>query len=1111
MVKTLMSRSKTPMNLLEVYRDFGGDSEAEPRARQLLEQQHWYASIAEFDPKTGDALPLSFTTVMHRLTNKAETTSIRDRLSRIVDHSRASIERIFGSLSENPRREPAILPIRDVKELNAASFMALSRRPGRNVREKLADKPYMQAVRRYQSVNLPQNRLVKEFVTQLAGLLELRKKYLGDEDELLGTIYHWLRTDKAEAISRWENLPPNNTLLSHRDYRRVWDAWRWLQELDEAIDTDSQQLEARAATVDEWNGYGLAYASGKTLFGEMPVLFDYEKFAIRPWRPPIRQLTPSVDRTVHTKEDATAPACVDLTYLRPRYAAHGWPGNDSLREAFAWQRWTNDHESVDLELFAADFAVLHPDSKLVSSADLFFAVDADESRLDWAAQAFARRLSKTFTNSVLIWLVPDFLNDFQVRVVRRNINTRFSEAEPLPRSVAAVFEQIDYSTIRNDGFQVLVVDAAGGTSYATKLIARHDPGLQERVPETRGFYWERSPHVMLEHPEAAGNPLTELPYMDSDDHWHDAVAVQRLQPVDQTSLCDHPQIGEFHLCITVSESPVSGGLRLHDLQQRAGDIPLWRDNIPELSVGIYKNRRYQRVYLVHRETPPIRPLRGVPVRIPVSESFDLPAGRAFYKFPLFQGQDPDDLGYEARLESPSFPLSADTTCRLVLTYTYGADDPYRLVFAPLDRSFTPAEVKWKRKTEITDAPAPKYPRPATWRELQAHHNADNDRSDNFPIRVAEKTEELLGKLQELEEIFHGTFKSGWKTDRYGQHFVFAESDYGDIFIHENAFTGGTSYSTIYRGEDVYFVVEQRKGESKVQYAAQSVAALKAAISKDKNKENYISVFIRKCVYAPYIRTWSDGRSLEDAECPEWFRQRMNNLLPELVEALRSANTPIAVQEELRALLSCIHKDIPESVSKELVAYARSNSKEEKSLRFALGDLSEPWQRDIFRGLLSRIDRQTLRILAQAIWHNEGFVRAFGAAELNKMIRRTLKQIKYFNDNPSRKRYDVTSFTRYFELLLALLRSRDSENQELRMLLQPSQAITKEFAEQVELATDFFAQPSVQLKSRVQVADLPEKPEGDDTPDLLYALRLYLTGEDGANAIRVTGVNEDEGD
>jgi hypothetical protein len=1097
------------MNLREVYRAFGEDSEAGALARQLLGQQHWYASIAEFDPKTGNALPLGFDTVLHRQANRVETTNIRDRLWRIVDHGRASIERIFGSLSENPRREQAILPIRDVKELNATSFIALSRRPGRNVREKLAGKPYMQAVRRYQSVDLPQNRLVKEFVTQLADLLEFRKKHLGHEDELLGTIYHWLRTDEAQAISPWDNLPPNNTLLSQRDYRRAWDAWRWLQVLDDAIDSDFQQLEARVATVEKWNGYGDQYSNGKTLFGDMPVLFDYDKFTITPWREPILKPAQSVDRTVRSQAAVITPACVDLTYLRPRYAAHGSREGASLPEAFLWQRWKNDHEdgreSVDLELFDADFALLHLDSTSVSSADLFFARDTDESLLDWAAHAFARKLSKTFTNPVLVWLVPDFLNDFQLQVARRNINTRFPEAEPLPRSVAAVFEQIDYSKIRNAGFQALVVDAAGGTTYATKLIACHDPDLQERAPETRGFYWERLPPVTIEHNEAARNPLTEISYIDADGRWNDAAPVQKLQPVDQKSLRNHPQIGEFHLCITLSESPVSGGIRLHDLQRRAGDIPLWRDHIPELSIKVIKNGRYQPFYLVDRGRAPIRPLRGVPVEIPVSDHFTLPAGRAFYQFPLFQGQDPDDLGYVARLESPSFPLPADATCRLVMTYTYGADDPYRLVFEPLYNSFKPVQVKWQPKTAevVTDAPAPVYPLPATWRELQEHWNAEKGRIDNFPKWAAEKTEELLNRLRALDEISRGTIRTDWKK-REGPHFVFAERDYEeDIYINENFLAGGASYGTVSKGDEVYFVVEKRGGRSFANHVAKSAAAVKAAASKE------VSVFIRKSLYVPYLITWSDGRSLEDPECPERFRRRMNDLLPELSTALQPENTPPALQNELRFLFSCIHKDMPESISVQLAAGGGTGWRDESSLGFALGDLSQPWQQDLLRWLLLRVNNpQTLRVFARAIWRNEGFVRAFGAADLAKVTRRTLTEIKNADGKRSLRKHEVAFFTRYCELLLGLLRSRDSEDPEVRMLLQPHQALTKELAEQVERATAFVAQASVRLESRVQVANLPEKPEGEDTPDLLYALRLYLTGDVGANAIRVTGVNDE---
>jgi hypothetical protein len=1105
------------MNLREVYRAVGEDSEAGAIARRLLDQQHWYASIAEFDPKTGAALPLGFDTVLHRHTNRAQTTSIRDRLWRIVDHGRASIERIFGSLSENPRREQSILPIRDVKELNAASFIALSRRPGRNVREKLAGKPYMQAVRRYQSVDLPQNRLVKEFVTQLADLLELRKKHLGHEDELLGTIYHWLRTDEAQAISRWDNLPPNNTLLSHRDYRRVWDAWRWLQALDDEIDSDLRQQDARAATVEKWNGYGEEYSSGQMLFGDMPVLFDYDKFTITPWREPVLRAAPSVDRTVRSKAAVITPACVDLTYLRPRYAAHGSPERASLPEAFLWQRWKSNHEdgreSVDLELFDADFALLHPDSTSVSCADLFFAKDADESLLDWAAHAFARRLSKTFTNPVLVWLVPDFLNDFKLQVARRNINTRFPEAEPLPRSVAAVFEQIDYSRIRNAGFRVLVVDAAGGTTYATKLIARHDPDLQERVPETRGFYWERLPPVTIESHEAARNPLTEIPYIDGDGRWNDAAPAQELPPVDQKALRNDPQIGEFHLCITLSGSPVSGGLRLHDLQRRAGEIPLWRDHIPELSIKAIKSGRYQPFYLVDRGTT-IRPLRGVPVEIPVSDHFTLPAERAFYQFPLFQGQDPNDLGYVARLESPSFPLPTDVDCRLVMTYTYGVDDPYRLIFESLDNSFKPVQVKWRPKTEevVTDAPAPAYPRPATWREIQEHWNAEKGRAANFPKWATEKTEELLSKLRALDEVSCGTITIDWKRGGGGR-FTFAERDYEeDIYINENVLAGGASYRTICEGDEVYFVAEERGGRPYANHVARSPAAVRAAAAKD------VSVFIRRSLYVPYIRTWWDGRSLEDPECPEWFRRRMHDLLPRLSTEIQSEYTPQEVQNELMVLFSCIHKDMPGSVSTQLATDARSQSKGEKSLGlalekslgFALGDLSQPWQRDILTGLLSRINNpQTLRVFARAIWREEGFVRAFGAADLAKITRRTLTEIKNVNGKRSLRRHEVAFFTRYCELLLGLLRSRDSEDPEVRMLLQPHQAFTKELAGQVEQATAFIAQASVQLESRVQVANLPEKPEGEDTPDLLYALRLYLTGDTGANAIRVTGVNDDD--
>ena len=78
-----------------------------------------------------------------------------------------------------------------------------------------------------------------------------------------------------------------------------------------------------------------------------------------------------------------------------------------------------------------------------------------------------------------------------------------------------------------------------------------------------------------------------------------------------------------------------------------------------------------------------------------------------------------------------------------------------------------------------------------------------------------------------------------------------------------------------------------------------------------------------------------------------------------------------------------------------------------------------------------------------------------------------------------------------------------------MLLQPHQDLTRALADDVERLVEVIATSKTSLHSRVQLSDLPAQPDGDRTPDLLYALRLYLTGDVGANAIRVTGIVDSE--
>ncbi|HDR8938665.1 hypothetical protein PPN31119_01982 [Pandoraea pnomenusa] len=1017
------------ITLQKVYIDYHAK---EKYARTLLGQLDWFCRIADFDPKTGLALPQALTGFLAKVTQPANDLLVLDRLWRITEHSRASVERLFRSLNESPRREQALLAVHSVRELDANSFIKLSNRPGRTIREKLAGKPYMQAVRRFQSIDLPENRLLKAFVRHLAELLELRRDYLGHEDELLQTIQSWLRSDEAQVIGKWDNLPPNNTLLAHRDYRHVWDAWRWLQTIDEDISSDLSQLDAREKTMRLWQQCAQMWSEGKHLFVEMPLLFDYEKFEILPWtsKPPLfKEVKQKIHRHVH-QSTSTEPICIDLTVLHPRYASGDRKGAQSLADAFLWQRWQREDEAVGIELFGADAVWVHPDATTISATDLFFAKDNTTELFDHAARVFTIRLSEAFKNDTFIWLAPDFLNDFELEVIRRNLNARFLDAEPLPRSVAAVFAQADPAKITGEGYSIVVVDSIGGKTTATKVVAKFDKDLAKRLPITKGFYWERCPPVVIpggetEMPTGCGYDIATL---DAKEQWRDATRPTRPPFIEAVYLKRVPDIGNFAFCINLTESPVMGGIHLHALQQQVADIPLWRDQIPELSIKVMKDGRQQRFQLVSRGTT-VKPTRSKPVSIPVEEAFTLPDGRLHYSFPLYIGDDANDLGFSARLDSPAFPLKNKAECELNLTFEYGADDPYKLVFTPRDDSFPPVRATWRRTEEIliTDAPAPEYPHPMSWAELRS-----------FPDTKNGGTMDLIGKLSATSANFARWLE--WN---------------------------------------------------------------------DEKAWNNITKSIKGWCRFLVIQIWRDGRSAKE-----------DSMLSETVQEFRHSLARVLAAEEkttsdIRFLECCMHKDAPsDCVDWIFEQISNGNIREKRAAGFSLGDVSEHWQKDLFSRLVANPTNDALRVFSYAIWREQEFVEKFSLVDLRTIMNALTIMLGNIKQCPPRKdewtsRNWIRATTEPLELLLGLLRTRASSTPEIKMLLQPHQKITKELAKQVERVTELVAQSNISLPSRVQINI--EKPEGDRTPDLLYALRLYLTGDDGANAIHVSSVSDSDHD
>jgi len=1106
------------MTLIELYRLYRDRDEI---ACQLLEQTHWFTINAEFGPNTGEALPQALSTFLAKVANEKSDGRLQDRLYRIIEHSRLAVERLLGMLNESPHREHALLPVRAVRELDAASFIKLSMRPGRNIREKLAGKPYLYAVRRFQSVDLSENRLLKAYVSLIAEFLESRREFLDEpEDELLPRIRSWLLSDKAKSIGDWENVPPNNTLLSHRDYRRVWDSWRRLQTLDEDILRDFSRMQARQATMHRWRKYARMHYEGMYCFAEMPVLFDYEDFTIRTWtsEPLFQKVGRKIDRSSN-KIVISQPACVDLTEIHPRFSVTT-NRVQQLVENYIWQQWRNATETVDITLFDSDAAYLHSDATTITFPALFFAEGKTAGLSDRAARAFAARLRKTFRNDTLIWLVPDALNDFELEIIRRNMNARFPDAEPLPRSVAALFEKIDYSKVKNDGFPVVVVDTLGGETCITKLVARFDPELEKRLPETRGCYWERYPSVII---DAAGEAADkELSYniiaVDKDGQWHDSTRPKIPPPVDPEKLKADPRIGQFAFIINISSSPVAGGIRLHALQQQARDIPLWCDQIPELSIKVMKDGRYQRFYLVSRGTT-IKPIRGLPVRIPITERFTLPAGKRFYQFPLYQGDNAAELGFSARLDSPAFPLKSDTVCELILAFQYGADEPYTLTFVPIDKSFPPVRATWQRTVEeiVTDAPAPAYPTPMSWDDLRRMPKPNSQETSDLLKWVVSAIDRLKSDVDSLfRRRTIGRLITEWLVDRNGNHYAFAECAEVDenVFIHEKHFLKGIEFSSFQKGDEVSLKLEQKGDKYKG-----VIIGPPGWNEEEKNEIGEVIERIHKGLYFPIIQVWRDGRSISDGQCPKTFATAAKEKIAYLADLARMSELPQSLKNEVLFLLACLHKDTTDECVRWLKGQVDiEDIRNARTVGFALGDVSQDWQQCIFRRIASNPGEYVIRVFAYAIWRSQHFVDRFTLGELKELLNSLLRQLE---DIPSPRRnkdgandeWALRKWARAtaepLELLLGLLRTRASTNPNIKMLLQPHQRITKQFAEQIDRIEDLLAEANVTLFSRVSLS-IP-KPEGVSSPDLLYALRLYLTGDDGSHAIRITNITDTDND
>jgi len=1217
---------------------------AEKKAQQyefLFSLESVFLSVMEFDPVTDEPLPVTVDDVLHKmaLVDVLKNNFQNDRVNHIVSFVSSAVRNLIDILHEKNLREHRISRPEQVREIDSKSLMWLAKKPGFTVKQKIASEQKMMGVYHTTSLDTAENRLFKAFMKKLDELLLEKEnackkcglKISDDDERFTSTVHRWLKSDEAECIGRWNNTPPNNTLLNDKNYRKIWKAHLMLQNLNELVQKDLDNIERIKIRVLFWLTAARLNLSKDIRFRQTLLFPDYENLSLtkdaelvgfarrNTWEKfCISAKTDAIVLSLNGQEteyslpeevenlfdifdcaeqvcgnffpnkhfenevlkqvqnDKTqAVAAVDLNSIFPTFTlgdkTQGRFSKKLVHQSLCFPQDKKDFwypcssyqsklictKEKDIKTFSIHSVF---DEKLRSEID----AEEDKNAIEKACADFAKTVKNELLCQKCLYITNDDLDDFSptVNAFKHSMNSSFSKTEILPKSVAAVFSR--FSDVQNrfgSNDEICVRTVFDDYEIKTKIRIKLDEELLKQNPETKGYCFQRLGFERIELkqnsskdfvPENLNGVLT----------LQDANLLQNEFSVDDFHFEEKKPLQKFQakkneIIVFADDDTSIGAIEYERLQNITPDIPLWCDFLPKLSMVDSSGTEY---VLVEPEKVPILPIVGKPVRIPISWRFSFPAKKAFYEFPLAQGEKKEKSKYFAFIKDSSFPLENETECSLHLTYTYGMPLPYNLEFLPVldSAEFKSVVVKWENKEcekDLIHIPGPEYVQEDSWDEVS-----------NVKIKGMRQ----VFKIPQLLEVTQSLAKYGWNTfkiiDYIGSRTKTIEE--ASVFLLNKNDSNGNKATcfksnfpenyNIQIGSEItcsFIPSINFDGSPRLdKYGQRGLQAYGAIVGGWEEKSNYFYYTL------PLINLWNQGRSASDSDFPKFLFTLVKELSDAAVLLLKNPSTQKSVKDEVCCMLAALHKDSPKELHDYLNMIIENtlseNHDEPDSLfhhkrlinafGFAIGNAELPWQRKILDNIVdltgsADVDMRDygIEILGIALWRTQKCVANLSALNIAKILPAVVQTIddflKFYKTkiNPAMKnpeRFDNDSyfsiqvwlkrrlFLRSIELLIALYRVRNAAvDDDVLKLLAP----TKENEQMDKLKSMFrdmekFCQADEQftnsyknkkryrpLNSRLQFT-IDE--ENVSIPNYLYVLEKYTQGEDCR--IKILKINDD---
>lgn len=1323
------------MRQIEDYEQFcnafeSEDDEIRKEAKLLLFIQNWIIRI--LDRMEEDTLDYSLKKMVEQNADKmSNKDTLKDALSCIVDDSYSAFRHLNDSMREKIIRENVRMPVYKVREINSYGLNWLSRQSGRTIRQKVSSAGNsIMAVQRRMSPDTAENRLYVAFAKEIYEKLNTKTESLGkndvrlipSEEDMRDELAAFLRRDDIAEVRRWENLPPNNTLLSDQNYKKIWHAWNEIKKIDERIKNDSDLMGNRLATI--FFVELLVYFREKLRIPQEPVEIDYDEYNVHLFDEKLYCLDENgntvtiskkdncinleslkrnvevvllgnrVKISVSGEEDKEYEVTQDKIYTYVRYIAARLGVGIPKVNTVASKKELTKFKNVVVDLFSLHPGYIGDDSsyekltervlqqkyigKDIDGDERSYYIPCDETNaikmisgvtdtytipfaVDKGSTEQMKRLMHMMENYIITdsftYVFPDAYNDLQLSMVHKASKMVYRNVRNVPLSIGTAFRFQTTESFKNNfkpGDFLLVVNLLDDEVTFTLVAGKYDENLNEEISDYKGIVWERHPtsttlfknetdSKIVDKLTKAGcvkpEKLYKLLGLDGlcdevgnlsvffGNEWFQITSAVK-DFVEEFKINITDSVTEFltrnrsvvhganiHIVSLVDNLIYKGSMPFYSIGKKGAlegckelerleqltDIPLWHDHLPALAIKLM----YGKFDLIRNAR--VEPKFEEKQSIPIAGTFTLPKKCKEYHFNLVQDENARKMQYEAVIKNPAFPLNRDVECDLKMTYQYGAEEPYELIFVPKNpktAGFSEAKVKWYRLEKYaTDAlKAPAFPSKISWDELR-RYPGENDGYINvldvleeefklinegyytFDISDTLKKQDKNGKWcgnfmlkKEREEVKVQWFQSDWDgysklpqniseisfwitpvankivpdvhenkryripdlwdarvgddlwfKNRYGCYQCIVYFDYDGetetISVIDRKFDmPERAHEEIENINDIsFFVRELSDGKLQaVNIHDEDGPALKIYQARnicESGKEPTPPKFFINTYYNKWIRTlFANNRSLSERECPKNFKICFEKSVDSWVNLYYEYRDP-KDKKVLFKLLSLAAKDIGKDyydIAYELLKmYTREESYVPYEIGCAFCDLSNEMEKELMESTLNTVtkDYEAIGILAKALWHNEQFVYNVdpdlllndyfpkAVDYIGGALNRLRKEIALKGDLENVKYLGNVKYC--LEFILGIMRLRNLNDPVINGYLSLNNPKMQKLYKYLEMMADDNLNFRSFLKLEITSKGIYEK-----MCDLLYALFVYVTGNDTEGEIRIS-LNTDD--